>query len=463
MRESHSGSLLRRSLLAACLICAAVASAAGNAAGAAAAKPVVRDLPPGLQIPAAAQIGACFDVEKATQSYLDLLSPEQRQLSDRYFEGGYWLQLWELLWAVGSCALLLLTGLSRKMNQFSQRLSRRNWISTPIYIALFLVAIFLLGLPLSIYTDFLRERQYGLSEQAFGGWMHDQIVGLGADIVIGSVALTCIYAAVRRAGARWWIWATGLSFLFLMFAQLIAPVYFEPLLNDYKPLPDGPVREAVLSLARANQVPTNHVEWFDASKQTTRVSANVAGLLNTTRIALNDNLLNKTSLPEIKAVLGHEMGHYVLNHEWKEPILFSLVVGLAMALLSLSLDRALARWGGRLGLKDRADPAALPLAVALFSVIFFLLGPILNTITRSYEGEADAFGLNASREPHGWAMSAMRLSTYRKISPGKLEEFLFYDHPSGYQRVHSAMIWLKENQTAVAATAGARVDDCGRQ
>jgi STE24 endopeptidase len=444
MTMSYSYLFPLRSLLAACLICLAV--------GVAAAKPVVRDLPPGLQIPAGAQIGAGFDVDQATQSYLDLLSPEQRQLSDRYFEGGYWLQLWELLWAVGSCALLLLTGLSRKMNEFSQRASRRRWISTPIYIGLFLIAMFLLGLPLSIYADFLRERQYGLSEQPFGGWVHDQLIGLGADIVIVSVALTCIYAAVRRAGASWWIWATGLSFVFLMFVQLIAPVYLEPLLNDYKPLADGPVREAVLSLARANQVPTNHVEWFDASKQTTRVSANVAGLLNTTRIALNDNLLNKTSLPEIKAVLGHEMGHYVLNHVWKEPILLSLVIGLTMALLSLSLDRALARWGGRLGLKDRADPAALPLAVALFSVIFFLLGPLQNTIVRSYEGEADAFGLNASREPHGWAMSAMRLSTYRKIRPGKLEEFLFYDHPSGYERVHAAMTWLKENQATVAAT-----------
>jgi STE24 endopeptidase len=420
------------------------------AVDAAAAKPVVRDLPPGLQIPAEAQTGAGFDVDKATQGYLDLLSPEQRQLSDRYFEGGYWLQFWELLWTVGSCALLLLTGLSRKMAEFSQRAGRRSWISTPIYIGLFLVAMFVLGLPLSIYADFLRERQYDLSEQAFAGWMHDQMIGLGADIVIGAVALTCIYAAVRRAGASWWVWATGLSYVFLMFVQLIAPVYLEPLLNDYKPLPDGPVKEAVLSLARANQVPTNHVEWFDASKQTTRVSANVAGLLNTTRIALNDNLLNKTSLPEIKAVLGHEMGHYVLNHEWKGPILLSLVVGLAMGLLSLSLDRALARWGGRLSLKNRADPAALPLAVALFSIIFFLLGPLLNTITRSFEGEADAFGLNASREPYGWAMSAMRLSTYRKIRPGKLEEFLFYDHPSGYERVHSAMIWLKENQDAVA-------------
>jgi STE24 endopeptidase len=200
-------------------------------------------------------------------------------------------------------------------------------------------------------------------------------------------------------------------------------------------------------------VPTNHVEWFDESKQTTRISANVAGLLDTARIALNDNLLNRASLPEIKAVLGHEMGHYVLNHTWKEGILIALLIGLALALLSLGMDAALARWGTRLKLADRADPAALPLAVALFSAIFFVLTPAQNLIVRSYEAEADAFGLNASREPYGWAMAAMRLSTYRKIEPGKLEEFLFYDHPSGYERVHAGMIWLKENQAAFPAGA----------
>jgi STE24 endopeptidase len=263
--------------------------------------------------------------------------------------------------------------------------------------------------------------------------------------------LTFIYAAVRRAGTRWWIWATGTTFVFLMLFQLITPVYILPLLNDYKPLPDGPVKEVVLSLARANQVPTDHVEWFDASKQTTRLSANVAGLMGTTRIALNDNLLNKSSLPEIKAVLGHEMGHFVLNHVWKEPILLALLVGLAFVLLSVGMDRALLRWGPRLNVAGRADPAGLPLAFALFSVIFFLLTPLQNLIIRSYEAEADAFGLNAAREPYGWATAAMRLSTYRKISPGKFEEFVFYDHPSGYQRVHAAMIWLNENQALVAA------------
>jgi STE24 endopeptidase len=443
MRTSKSLAHFFVSLLAAAsLLCLAN--------GALAAETIVRDLPPGLQIPAAAHPGPGFDVDQATEAYIGLLSPEQRRLSDRYFQGGYWLQLWDLLWTMGACALLLVTGLSRRMNQLSQRLSRPRWISTMIYVALFVIATFLLELPFSIYTDFLREHQYGLSQQSFGGWLRDDLVVVAANVVLLSVALAVIYAAVRRAGARWWVWATGLSFVFLMIVQLIAPVYLLPLLNDYKPLPDGQVKTAVLSLARANQVPTNHVEWFDASKQTTRISANVAGLLNTTRIALNDNLLNKSSLPEIKAVLGHEMGHYVLNHVWKEPILLALVIGVSMWLLNVSLDRALLRWGGRLGLGDRTDPAALPLAVALFSLFFFLLTPINNTIVRSYEGEADAFGLNAAREPYGWATAAMRLSTYRKISPGPIEEFVFYDHPSGYKRVHAAMIWLKENQAAAA-------------
>jgi STE24 endopeptidase len=420
-----------------------------------AAQSLVRDLPPGLQIPEAAQPGPSFDVDAATQAYLDLLSPQQRKLSDQYFEGGYWVQLWELLWSVGSCVLLLITGASRRKSRFSQRFSQARWISTPIYVALFVLALYLLGLPLSIYTDFIREHQYGMSDQSFGGWMRDQLMMLGPNILLAAVALTCIYAAVRRAGARWWVWATGISYVFLMFVQLIAPVYLLPLLNDYKPLPDGAVKQAVLSLARANQVPTKQVEWFDASKQTTRISANVAGLLNTTRIALNDNLLNKTSLPEIKAVLGHEMGHYVLNHAWKGSILLALVIGAALWLLSISMDRALARWGSRLNLSDRADPAALPLAVALLSVIFYLLGPIQNLVVRSYEAEADAFGINASREPYGWAMAAMRLSTYRKIRPGKIEEFLFYDHPSGYERVRAGMTWLKENQAAAAAQIAA--------
>jgi STE24 endopeptidase len=402
-------------------------------------------------VPAAARTGPGFDVDRATEAYLELLSPAQRAQSDRYFEGNYWLQLWALLWTVAACVLLLASGLSVRMNRLATRLSRSRWISTPAYAVQLLVVLFILDLPFGIYSGFYREHQYGLSKQPFGGWMRDQLIMTGVSVVIYSLLLTLVYAAVRRTAERWWIWATGLILVTLMVVQLILPVFILPLLNDYKPLPEGPVKEAVLSLARANQVPTQHVEWFDASKQTTRISANVAGLLGTARIALNDNLLHETSLPEIKAVLGHEMGHYVLNHPWKETILIVLLIGLALKLLSAGMDRSLARWGSRLGLVDRADPAALPLAIAWLAVIFFVLTPLQNLIVRSYEAEADAFGLNAAREPYGFASAAVRLSTYRKINPGPVEEFLFYDHPSGYRRVHGAMIWLKENQTVPAA------------
>src|SRR5690606_5460415 len=207
----------------------------------------------------------------------------------------------------------------------------------------------------------------------------------------------------------------------------------------------GSVRESVLSLARANRIPTDNVVEFDASRQTNRISANVAGFLGTTRVALNDNLLDRTSEPELKAVMGHEMGHYVLNHAFRLVVCMSLVLMLGFWVVHRIFDVLLARWGARLGLRDRADPAALPLALAILSLFFFIATPVINTIVRQAEAEADMFGIDAAREPHGFAMAAMRLSTYRKIQPGPIEEFLFYDHPSGYDRVKRSMQWLAEN------------------
>ena len=162
---------------------------------------------------------------------------------------------------------------------------------------------------------------------------------------------------------------------------------------------------------------------FAASKQTTRISAKVSGLGGVARINLNDNLLKKTSLPEIRAVLGHEMGHYVLNHPFKLAVYLGLLLGIAFAIVHFALECALSRWGSALGLGDRADPAGLPLLVTLFSVVWFVLAPFTNTVIRSFEIEADAFGLNAAREPEGFAMVSMRLSTYRKLHPSPLEEF----------------------------------------
>ncbi len=404
------------------------------------------ELPPGLQIPDAARPGPDFNIDRATDAYVSLLSPEQRAQSDAYFEGGYWLKLWGLLYGLVVAWIFLGTGLSRKMRDIGRRVSQRPWLYTMIYVAQWVLIGTLLALPLTIYQDFFREHAYGLATQTFGAWSIDQLKGLVIGLIITPAVIALLYAAIRKAGARWWIWASGGAFVLILFFMMIAPVLLAPVFNDYKPLRQGEVREEVLSLARANMIPDNNLVEFDASKQTTRISANVAGFLGTTRVALNDNLLDRTSKPEILAVLGHEMGHYVLNHGLRLVIYMTLVLALGFWVVHRLFDRALSRWGSRFGLEGRGDPAALPLAMAILSLFFFFATPLSNSIVRQAEAEADAYGLNAAQEPNGFAMAAMRLSTYRKIKPGPLEEIIFYDHPSGYARVHRSMVWLKEHQ-----------------
>ena len=207
--------------------------------------------------------------------------------------------------------------------------------------------------------------------------------------------------------------------MLILFVLMLAPVFVDPLFNDYKPLREGAVRQAILSLARANQIPTDNVVEFDASRQTTRISANVAGFLGTTRVALNDNLLNKSSLPEIKAVMGHEMGHYVLNHGLRLTVYLALVIAFALWFVHRTMDWALARWGTRFGAgRSHRSGGACRSRLRSSRCSSSLATPLTNSIVRQAEAEADAFGLNAAQEPHGFAMAAMRLSTYRKLTAG---------------------------------------------
>ena len=81
----------------------------------------------------------------------------------------------------------------------------------------------------------------------------------------------------------------------------------------------------------------------------------------------------------------------------------------------------------------------------LFSLFFFVTTPVNNTITRTMEYEADIFGLNAAMQPDGEANVDLMLGEYRKLDPGPIEEFLFFDHPSGRTRITAAMRWKAEH------------------
>ncbi len=386
-----------------------------------------------------------FDVDATTNAFMAQLSPQQRANSDAYFEGGYWLLLWDVLVALGLAWLLLGTRLSARMRDFAEYLTRFRWLQTAIYAVQYIVLTTLLMLPWTIYEGFVREHKYGLSTQDFAQWMGDQAKGLLVALILGTVALVVIYAVIRKAPRTWWLWGAGVAVLFVMFVSTIAPVYIAPLFNTYKSLPDTPLKAQILSMARANGIPATDVYWFDASRQSKRISANVSGMFNTTRISLNDNLLNRSTPSEIKAVLGHEMGHYVLNHVYKGVVFFGLVFVVGFALVAWGFSQAERRWGQRWGIRGVGDVAGLPLIAALFAIFSFFMTPVNNTITRGMEAEADMFGLNAARQPDGFAQAAVQLSEYRKMRPGPVEEFVFFDHPSGWNRIHRSMVWKSEH------------------
>ncbi len=388
---------------------------------------------------------ASFDPVAAAEAYLAKLSSEQRARSDAYFEGGYWLQLWGLLYGAAVAILLLATRLSARMRDLAVRITRVSVLQTALYWVQYLVAATVLSFPLTVYQGFIREHKYGLATQTFGPWLGDQAKGLAIGAVLGALALMAIYAVIRRAPRTWWLWGAGVSLVFVGFTIAIAPVFIEPVFNKYTPLTDEKVKGPILRLARANGIPATDVFVFDASRQTTRVSANVAGFLGTQRIALNDNLLKRCSLPEIETVMAHEMGHYVLNHIFELLLQIGLLIVAGFAFVRWAFDRVAGRWGPRWGIGGIADVAGLPLLVLLLSVFFFVLTPVTNTMIRTQEVEADIFGLNAARQPDGEAEVALKLGEYRKLKPGPVEEFIFFDHPSGYSRILMAMRWKAEN------------------
>lgn len=386
-----------------------------------------------------------FDVEEATRSYLDRLTPEEKERSDSYFEGGYWLQLWGLVYSLAVAALLLFGGVANRMRNLAERIFKKTWLQTAAFGAQYILLTALLYSPLTVYQDFYREHHYGLATQAFGGWFGEQMISLAVDLVLFSIFIVVLYAVLRRAPRTWWIWGAGVFVTFLAIIILIAPVYIDPLFNTYHPLVDPVVRDPILSMARANGVPADEVLQFDASRQSTRISANVSGFAGTMAVRLNDNLLNRCSQAEIEAVMAHELGHYVLNHVYELLIEFGIVLIVGFAFLKWASDRALARWGKRWQIRGPADVASLPLFVALLAIYFFVATPITNTIIRTNEAEADLFSLNTSREPEGFAEVALKVADYRKLEPSPLEEWFFFDHPSGRSRIHMAMQWKAEH------------------
>ncbi|HLP26950.1 MAG TPA: M48 family metallopeptidase [Acidobacteriota bacterium] len=392
-----------------------------------------------------------FDPVAETEKIVAQLPADARAKSDAYFEGGYWITLWDVVVTLGLTALLYRLGIYTRLRTAAERVTRSRVVHGLVFLTLLVLVSWVVDLPWDYYTGFVREHHYGLSNLSLGGWLGERATGLIPDVIASLFVGSLLYLAIRRSPGRWWIRAAIATPFFMILLFALGPVFISPLFNEYTPLANAKLRDPILAMARANGVPVDNVYQFDASKQSKRISANVSGALNTIRVSLNDNLLTRCTPAQVQAVMGHELGHYVLNHVYELVIYFSLLIAAGFWFVNSAFWWVQQRWGEKWGVRDISDYAGLPVILACFSVFMLFAEPVKNSIIRSNEVEADLYGLNTAREPDAFAQTALQLSEYRKIHPGKWEEILFFDHPSGYNRILMSMRWKAEHLNEPAA------------
>jgi STE24 endopeptidase len=377
-----------------------------------------------------------FDPNAATARYIDSLGPAALQKAHDYTVGGHWMLLWGLLVSAIVTWLIVRAGaLDRVAAMIAER--RRN-LRAFVVSLVFIVVSAVLTLPWAIYENWWREKSYGRTSQPFGDFLGQHLLALAVSALLTALFMIGVYWLIRRAGSRWWIWSGVLTAAALAFVMLLSPVVIEPLFNKYEPVPPGKVRDAVVEMAGRAGIPPDKIYMYNGSRQSNNFTANAGGVGSTARVAISDVALKNASVDEVRAVTGHEIGHYVLKHTWWGLLFFSL---LAVLLFWLA-DRTFPRFARAFGSDARiGDPRGLPVLAFLVSLFGLLALPALNAFGRTLESQADRYSLETENRPDALSTALVKTAEYRYPRPGELEEFIFYDHPSVERRVRTAMEW----------------------
>jgi STE24 endopeptidase len=377
-----------------------------------------------------------FDPRAATARYIDSLGPAALQKAHDYTVGGHWLLLWELLVAAAVALLIVRWGvLDRLDHRLGER--RRNLRAFAVS-AIFLLISAILTLPWTIYESWWREKGYGRTSQPLGDFLGQLALSTVISAAVMALFLMGVYWLIRRTGKGWWLWSGGLAAIALAIVMLLAPVVFEPLFNKYEPVPPGQVRDAVVNMAGRAGIPPNKIYMYNGSRQSNNFTANAGGIGSTARVAISDVAFKNASLDEVRAVTGHEIGHYVLKHTWWGVLFYSLAAIILFWLADLLFPRFARAFGSTASL---GEPRGVPVLLFMVSLFGLVTLPIFNTFSRTLESQADLYSLRTENRPDALSTALVKTAEYRYPRPSPVEEFIFYNHPSVERRVLTAMEW----------------------
>jgi STE24 endopeptidase len=275
-----------------------------------------------------------------------------------------------------------------------------------------------------------RAKDVGLVTQDWVGYAGDVLKSTGIGAVLAGAGGALLIFGMRRFGRRWWAPAAAVVIGFGVVTTYLTPIVLDPLFNKFTPLPDGPTRSTVLSLAREAGVDVGQVYVMDASRRTTAANAYVTGIGRTKRVVLYDNLLKDFTPDEVRLVVAHELGH-VHHRDVPHGLLY-------LALVAPFGMFAVARLGERLAPRDSlATAAAVPAVVLAVGLIGPAITTISNQLSRGVEQRADQFSLELAGEPEAFIGFQKRIAVTNVSDPDPpaAVRFLLGTHPSTIERI----------------------------
>jgi len=355
----------------------------------------------------------------------------------RYYTSGNRLWVLDQVLSIALLAAILFSGASAKLRAWAQQIGRNWFFTIVVYFALFTIATFIISLPLTYYEEFVRQHDYGLSNQTLQKWWTDSLTTLAVTCVAGGLFLWVPYLLLRKSPRRWWLYTAAAAIPFIVVANLVAPVWIAPLFNKFEPMHDKALETRILALADRAGIEGSRVFEVNKSVDTKTLNAYVAGLWQTKRIVLWDTIIARMDDRELLFVMGHEMGHYVLGHVWQLVALNSLtILGLLYAAYK-TMGAIVARWAHRFGFSDIADVASLPLLLLVGGLFSLLITPAPLAFTRHIEHEADRFALEITQTNHsaGTAFEKLQEDALGNPWPGPLFKLWRADHPPLGERI----------------------------
>jgi STE24 endopeptidase len=355
----------------------------------------------------------------------------------RYYTSGNRLWVLDQIVSMALLAAILFTGASARLRVLSQRIGRNWFFKIVIYFALFTILTFAITLPLTYYEEFVRQHEYGLSNQTLQKWWSDSLTALAVTCVAGGLFIWVPYLLLRKSPRRWWLYTAAAAIPFIVAANLIGPIWIAPLFNKFEPMRDKALEARILALAERAGIEGSRVFEVNKSVDTKTLNAYVAGLWQTKRIVLWDTTIARMNDRELLFVMGHEMGHYVLGHVWQMVALSSLLILVLLYAAYRTMSAIVARWKNRFGFSDIADVASLPLLLLVTSVFSLIIAPAQLALTRHVEHEADRFALEITRTNHsaGTAFVKLQQDSLSNPRPGALYKIWRASHPPLGERI----------------------------